>query len=367
MVVIFLINMKNFIRFLFFVSAVWGIMFLAQMIVYASLAKAFNFSWPYWGLTLGMLSTSYLIGSVIVRKFHNKFSSFLYFVVATWLGVFLIIFSVILPYELLSLIFGFISTQTLTVLLIIALLVSTYAIFNGRRLTVKEYTLPIKNLANPVKAVHLTDIHIGTVHQTKFLERVVSKTNELKPEVIYMTGDLFDGAVPIDETILAPLNDLEAPIFFSNGNHEEYEGLQYVRETITHVKPEMLENKMIMHDGIQVIGVNDRQSHKKGENLRSILDSLSLNKDLPTVLMYHTPVDWQVAREHGVDVMLSGHTHNGQIFPFNLLVKFAFKYMTGLYQEEGKFLHVSPGTGTWGPPMRLGSRNEITVLHLIPE
>ena len=83
--------------------------------------------------------------------------------------------------------------------------------------------------------------------------------------------------------------------------------------------------------------------------------------------MYHSPVHWDEAREHGVDLMLSGHTHNGQVFPFTWLVKIFYPYIKGVYEKDGMYLHVSPGTGTWGPPMRLGSRNQVVLIELVPE
>ena len=135
---------------------------------------------------------------------------------------------------------------------------------------------------------------------------------------------------------------------------------------IGHLKMKLLDGKMAMFDNVQIVGINDRQSLPKDKTLGSALDDLPIDKEKPTILMYHTPVEWEDARKHGIDLMLSGHTHNGQIFPFTLLVRLSFKYINGLYRKGSKYLHVSPGTGTWGPPMRLGSRNQITLLTLTP-
>jgi predicted MPP superfamily phosphohydrolase len=166
--------------------------------------------------------------------------------------------------------------------------------------------------------------------------------------------------------MLTPLDDLQAPAYFSYGNHEEYEGLPLVKETIKGLRLELLDNRFVDWNGIEIIGVNDVQSLRDGETLDSVLRSLPLSTARPKILMYHTPVDWEVARQHGVTLMLSGHTHNGQVFPFTLLVRAAFKYVKGLFSQDGKYLHVTPGTGTWGPPMRLGSRNQVTIIELQP-
>jgi len=353
-------------RVLPFFILVWVVVFLMHWLVYVSISEAFLISVPYAYLFLSLLSVSYLVASFLVRKVGGVVSDLIYFGAATWLGTIFIIFSVQLPYAIVHLVTGYSSALISGGLFGLAIALSVYALWSGRSITTREYTLPLKHLKKPLRAVHLTDIHIGTVHQTQFLKQVVEMTNALAPEVVFITGDLFDGSVVIDESILGPLNTIAAPTFFSNGNHEEYEGLGKVRQTLSHLKIELLENRMVVHEVMQVVGVNDRQSLKRGETLGGILDSLALDPTLPTVLLYHTPVEWEAARARGVGLMLSGHTHNGQIYPFTLLVRLAFKYIKGLYEIDGKYLHVSPGTGTWGPPMRLGSRNQITVLNLVP-
>jgi len=354
-------------RFLLFIALTWSILFFIHWLPYASLSVAFGFELPYWGIALGLLSGSFIFASVLVKKVRNKLTDMLYFVAATWLGIVFITFSFQLLYQLVHVFTGLSSPLAAGILLIVSLIISVYAVYNGQRIVFKEYTIPILGLEVAVRAVHLTDIHIGTVHQTAFLKQVVQMTNQLSPDVIYMTGDLFDGSAPISASTLEPLNTLKAPVFFSHGNHEEYEGLQYVRDTIKDINIDLLENRMVIHNGIQVVGVNDKLSLGDDESLAIILGELDLDKNLPTVLMYHTPVEWDAAREYGVDVMLSGHTHNGQIYPFTLLVRLFFKYINGLYEKGGTYLHVSPGTGTWGPPMRLGSQNQITLLHLVPK
>ena len=116
-------------------------------------------------------------------------------------------------------------------------------------------------------------------------------------------------------------------------------------------------------DDIQFVGIDD--SDNPG-HVADTLPSIAMDKSKYRILLYHRPLGWEDAREHGIELMLSGHTHNGQIFPFNLLVKTRFKKIHGLYQNGGSALYVSPGTGTWGPIMRLGSVNEITCINLRP-
>lgn len=352
--------------FVFFVTVIWSILFFVHSIVYIPVARVFDISFPQWYLVIGILSGTYFLASVAVRKFTSVIADWFYFVSASWLGVIFLMFSVMLVYEIVHVFTGYDSRLVLGSLLSLACIASIYALIQGRNLTTHEHVVPIRNLMKPMRVVHLSDIHVDTVHQIRFLERVVAETNALRPDMVLITGDLFDGSAPIEEHMLTPLNTFCAPCFFSNGNHEEYEGLERVRATLKNINLELLDNKMVLHEGIQIVGVNDRQSLPKGVKLGSVLKTMELEEDVPTLLMYHSPVQWHDARAGGVDLMLSGHTHNGQLYPFTLLVRLFFKYINGLYEEDGRHLHVSPGTGTWGPPMRLGSKNQITLLNLIP-
>ncbi len=355
--------MNTTLVFLLFITVGWGIMFLVHSVAYIPIARVLEIEMPHWPLVLALLSVSYFAASVGVRTIQSVLADYFYFVAATWLGVVFLLFSFLVVYELAHLTTGFDSVLVLSSILVLVGGLSTYALVQGRALVVQEHTVPIESLEHPIRVVHLSDIHVGTVHQRQYLQRVVAETNALHPDIILITGDLFDGSAPIDEEILTPLNELKAPSFFSNGNHEEYEGLTRVKDTIRNLDLQLLDNTMVEWEGIQLIGVNDRQS-LHGTSLEGVLGSIQIDEHKPTLLMYHSPSDWNVARKHGVDLMLSGHTHNGQIYPFNVLVRLFFNYMNGIYTEEGKHLHVSPGTGTWGPPMRLGSRNQITLLHL---
>ena len=123
-----------------------------------------------------------------------------------------------------------------------------------------------------------------------------------------------------------------------------------------------LDEAGVLADGLQLIGIDDADDvHQIGRELANI----TVDPQCFKVLLYHRPLGWDSAVKAGIDLTLSGHTHNGQIFPFNWLVKQQFKLITGLHRSGQCQLYVSPGTGTWGPVMRLGSRNEITCIDLV--
>jgi len=352
--------------FIVFLGLAWTILYGVHLFVYLIAARVFGFSMPHWQYVVGFLAISYFLASFGVRTTSLAVADWFYFITASWLGFIFIAFSSVGIYWLLRLITKTDSPFLLAAFLVLAVMLGVYALIQGTHLTTKTITVPMRGISEPVRIVHLSDIHVGTVHQEKYLRRIVTMTNELRPDLVLITGDLFDGSAPIDATILKPLDDIQAPSYFSNGNHEQYEGLDKVRATLEPLKLKLLENEAVRVGRLEIVGVNDSQSLPRGTTLGTILDSLPREENVPRIVMYHSPVQWNEARERGVDLMLSGHTHNGQIFPFTWLVKIFYPYIKGLYEEEGKYLHVSPGTGTWGPPMRLGSQNQVTLLELIP-
>lgn len=353
-------------RFLIVLPVIFSALFLVHLFVYLTMQRVFGVSFlhEYW--VLAFAASVYLFASASARRWQGVISDTFYFVAATWIGTLWLLFCATVLYGVVSLFFSYEVPLLYIGLLGSGLLLAVYALINGSRLIVREYTLPLKGITGSLRVAHLTDIHVGTVNQKEYLKRVVTTTNMTKPDVVLITGDLFDGSVAIDESILSPLNDLVAPTYFSTGNHEGYEGLDHVRETMGRLDVMLLENASALFRDIRIVGVHDRQSLPRSTTLDLILSTLQVDGEIPTILMYHTPVEWEAARSRGVGLMLSGHTHNGQIFPFTLLVRLFFRYVKGLYKKDGMYLHVSPGTGTWGPPMRLGSTNQVTVITLVP-
>jgi predicted MPP superfamily phosphohydrolase len=242
--------------------------------------------------------------------------------------------------------------------------VSGYALIEGSRLRVMRKRFVVRGLAEEKRLVQLTDVHCGTIHQAAFLRRIVRRVNELSPEAVLMTGDLFDGSGPVDGGMLTPLEDLKAPIFFCTGNHENYEGLEMVEAVLGETKLRVLRNEAVTVSGLQIVGVD--HPWDEGEPLGPVLEKIPLEEDVPTILLRHAPRGMEAAAAAGIDLQLSGHSHHGQLFPFSLLVRMVYPYGFGESRHGGLQLYCSPGTGTWGPPMRLGSRNEITIILLEP-
>jgi hypothetical protein len=222
------------------------------------------------------------------------------------------------------------------------------------------------------RIVQLTDVHVGPTIGRAFIERLVAETNALEPDLVAITGDLVDGSVAELAAQVEPLKDLRARhgVFFVTGNHEYYSGAD---EWIAHLEGlglRVLKNDRVTlsHGGaeLDLVGVHDWQSGAFGHGPdleRALADRPAGRK---TVLLAHQPKQIDEAARLGVDLQLSGHTHGGQIFPFNFLVRLQQPYVAGLHAHGDAQVYVSRGTGYWGPPMRLGIPAEITRIELEP-
>lgn len=212
-----------------------------------------------------------------------------------------------------------------------------------------------------LRFVQISDLHIGS-RSREFLERVIAQVNAQAPDFLCITGDFID-ATGVSEGELAALRSVNCPIYFSIGNHERYEDLDAILARLERLGVNVLRTRSMRQGSVQVIGVDDKDDADQVENE---LSKLEVEQDAFVVLMYHRPRGLEAAAAAGVDLMLSGHTHNGQIIPFNLIVGRVFEHVKGLVRHGATHLYVNQGTGTWGPVMRLGTRAEITLFELRP-
>lgn len=219
----------------------------------------------------------------------------------------------------------------------------------------------------------ITDTHIGPTLQRAFVEEVVDKTNAISPDIIVLTGDIIDGSVKNLEPLLEPFRRFKAKfgVFFVTGNHEYYSGADEWIEHMRQLGIRVLRNERVEIGNasaqFDLAGIDDWTAHNfsehHGANLKGALENRDPNR--ACVLLAHNPMAGTEAIEEKVDLMLSGHTHGGQIWPFNNMVRLVNRWVCGKYIEGNTQIYVSPGTGYWGPPMRLGTSAEIAkiVLH----
>ncbi len=226
---------------------------------------------------------------------------------------------------------------------------------------------------NGLKIAQLSDIHIGLTLDSAYLSQVVQQTNALAPDVIVITGDLIDGYVSKMKEDILPVTQLKAPmgVYFVTGNHEYYFNAHEWVDALKKMGIVVLSNQSVLLGSgklpLMLAGVNDFEAHRFPQseplNLTRALKGRHQNQEV--ILLSHQPRIIQEAANADVGLVLSGHTHGGQIWPFNYLVKLQQPYIKGRVRYTHRtHLYINQGTGYWGPPMRLGTVSEITLITL---
>ena len=241
---------------------------------------------------------------------------------------------------------------------------------------VKHVPVKIDNLPPALdgfRIVQLTDIHVNPTFRRAAVEDIVAVVNTLDADIVALTGDLVDGSVAQLRSDVAPLGQIRSVSgnFFVTGNHEYYSGvLEWIDEVRRLGFSVLLNEHQVIARGqakMVLAGVTDYRGGNFFKSHRSDPQK-ALDGAPPSdvkILLAHQPKNIFEAARAGYDLQISGHTHGGQFFPWNLLVGFAQPYVSGLHTHQNTHIYVSRGTGYWGPPMRVGSPSEITLIKLI--
>jgi predicted MPP superfamily phosphohydrolase len=226
-----------------------------------------------------------------------------------------------------------------------------------------------------LRIVTFSDGHLSATYGGRRFERVVETVNAQRPDVVAIVGDLVDGEVDELREDVAPLADLVSAqgVFFVTGNHEYFVDTAAWLRHLPTLGVDVLRNERvpIRRGGasVDLAGIDDRTAARSGvpghgADLDAALDGR--DDDVPVVLLAHQPVQVEQARAAGVDLQLSGHTHGGQLWPFDYAVLLDQPAVEGWSQQGPTQLYVTSGAGNWGPPMRVGARPEVTVIELQP-
>ena len=261
---------------------------------------------------------------------------------------------------------------------LLALAVTLVGLVNARRVArVVEVEVPIAGLPaafHGYSIVQISDIHVGPTIKRGYLNAIVARVNALQPDAIAITGDLVDGSVQRLGIHTAPLANLSARdgTFFVTGNHEYYSGANEWIVELRRLGLTVLVNQHVVRerggDALMIAGVADFTAHHYDESHRS--DPHAAAAGAPAnvrarVLLAHQPRSAEAAADAGFDLQLSGHTHGGQFFPWNLFVPLQQPYTAGLNRLRSLWVYTSRGTGYWGPPKRFGAPSEITRVILV--
>ena len=302
---------------------------------------------------------------ILVRIYLRHANSGLVFwlrrVADLWLGISPLLLAMLLVAEL-PVALGWLAAPTAAYgLIALTGALTVFSVINAYSPSVVKVQLSSHKLTAPVRFVQITDVHIGS-RSSAFLDRVIEQVNSVDAEFLCITGDFIDAA-GIDEQQLSALGECRMPVYMSIGNHERYEDLDDIVQRLERLGVVLLRTQTDTQGQVQLIGIDDSDRRSQ---VRRELAKLNVDQSKFALLLYHRPHGLADAAAAGIDLMISGHTHNGQIVPFNLVVGRVFEKTVGLFSEGLTQLYVSPGTGTWGPVMRLGSRGEVTLFEIQP-
>lgn len=323
------------------------------------------------------------------KLYHTHTNAMLYTFLSSSLGIFWISFNVALITFVLTLCirlgFGAFSLYKLESIIIIiawfaiAFLTCLSFYLNTKKPNVVEEKIIINNLKQPLQIALFTDMHIDVLMNQKQVAQIVDQTNALNPDIIVMVGDIIDNYYSIVQDSVRELGRLKAKygVYYVLGNHEYYYDTYTILKELHDLGITTLvnQNVTLYNIGINIAGIADLAGQ-----MRSFKDSIltpnlvatltNANNKLPTILLSHQPKIINYFNGEHIDLVLSGHTHGGQIFPFHLLVLFDQPFLYGLHSfihnNKTSQIFISQGVGWWGMPMRLFGRREINMLHLMP-
>lgn len=324
-------------------------------------------------VALGLLSISFVTSSLAAHRYFNPVVRAVYTLSAVWLGFvnffFLAAIASWIVYGV-PLFFG-VSLDRHAIAAAcfgLGLLTGIYAIINASWTRVVRISVKLPNLPDTWRgrrAAVVSDLHLGHVRSAGFLRRVLRKLSTLHPDVLFIPGDLFDGTPADFDRLAKPWAEFSTPFgaYFITGNHEQFTDPKKYLDAIRRFGVRVLENERIVLDGLQIVGVDYRDSTNV-ERFRSILGHAALDPDVASILLVHNPNRLPIAAEAGISLQISGHTHLGQLFPWTTVVSRMYgPFAHGLHYLGDLAVYTSSGAGTWGPPMRLGSHSEIVLIE----
>lgn len=330
-----------------------------------------------------VIAPTFIVGSIMERTATSALSEWVYRIGSFWLAYMLYLFIAVVLIDFIrtfNYFFHFLpqftplmKLQTGVVTFSIVTLVVVGGHINALWTNVRVIPLTIhkKVTGHPdVKILMASDIHLGALIGESCEKRLLNIIREQKPDLVLLCGDLVDGEIaPVLRKKLGNhIQDIKTPlgVYAITGNHEYIGG---IRNTLPYLKSinirMLLDTTIVLPNGIQLVGRNDRSAGRGAMSPKALADLMAgLDPSKPVIVMNHQPYQLDEAAENNVDLHLSGHTHHGQMWPFNYITKSMFELSWGLMQKGTTNFYVSSGFGSWGPPVRIGNRPEVVVFKL---
>ena len=363
--------------FLSIVLTVWGAMHLYVFWRLASVAwVAAHISRQALVATALALWASYPAARILDSWKLEAAARPLEFAGATWIGVLFLLFSALVIVDVVTL-GGFLLPRLAPTIrgwaFLIAGVLSAVGLIQGLRAPVlRDYEVRLAGLPperDGLVLVEISDLHLGTLINRDWLARLVARVNELRPDLVVVAGDVVDGNVGRVEALQPVLARLHAPlgVWAVTGNHEYYAGVDRCVRLFQAAGYTVLRDQWLeAAPGLVLAGVDDLSARRQfGRQGNPVEMALAKRPPSATILLSHSPLNADIAAGLGAGLMLSGHTHNGQLWPFNYLVRLRYALVGGRYEIGGMPVIVCRGTGTWGPCMRLWQPAEIVRIKLI--
>jgi len=255
-------------------------------------------------------------------------------------------------------------------------LLTVYGLWNAGNTKVIPLEFTFGGLTNQTKIMQFSDVHLGHYWGRNTLQELVDLTKKADVDAVVITGDLFDGRARLGDETIEPLTHLDVPVYFVQGNHDGYTGAKEIKDILRRNGIIPLSNEVAHLGELQIVGLDymladnnstDMMNAPLDSNtMQTVLPRLGIKTDKPSILLHHNPIGVEYANAAGIDLYLAGHTHAGQLFPITWINSKIFRYNKGLYDYNGTKIYVSQGSGSFGPPMRLGTSSEITLITLNP-
>ena len=317
-----------------------------------------------------LLAFSFMTAALLGFRYSNLAVILLYRLAAIWLGFLNFIFWAAclcwLTADAMSLLgLGVNRLFLAAVFFGLAVAAGLYGLVNARIIRVRRIPVQLAGLPElwlGRTALVISDLHLGHVNGPAFSRRIATLAARLKPEIIFIPGDLYDGGEANVAALTEPFRQLAPPLgsYFATGNHDEFGDTAHYEECLSRVGIHVLANEKVTIDGLDIIGVNYGDSSYP-IRLRDTLDKLVPGK--ASILLNHVPNRLPIVEQAGISLQISGHTHNGQIFPYKWFTHRIFGNFTyGVHRLGRLQVLTSCGVGTWGPPMRVGTSPEVVVL-----
>ncbi len=368
----------------FFVLIFLGVMTLFTLLISRRFVRKLHFNDTV-KLYINIFLAINLLGVIgyMYARYNPTIPNWAYFLLSIPIGIIFLLFIATIIYEIASRILDktTINSQRREFFkktfdigsILAATSLNAKAMYNAKHIELEKVDVFIKDLKKPYSIVQLSDIHIGGLIDQEFIKNLVQRVNGLNPDIVVITGDLVDTSIKYAKDALDELKNLKSTYgtYFIVGNHEYFHGVESIIKYVNKLNIKTLENENVYigekAEGFYLAGIYDVIGNRINAFKPDIKKALEETSNSPIVLLAHQPRFINELNQK-VDLVLSGHTHGGQIAPFNLLVKLQQPYIKGLHQHnEDTQIYVNKGTGFWGPPMRLGASSEITNIKLIPK